>query len=175
MKNRFIQIYTGNGKGKTSAALGISLRAAGAGLKSLIIQFMKTGFEYSERNAVKNLSDKIQIKSFGSDQHVLEKRNPTDDEKREVLKGIDFVWEEYKNQKYDIIILDEICVAVHFGLIEEKKGTALLEEKPENIELILTGRYCPERWIELADLVTEMNEVKHYYTRGILSRKGFDS
>ena len=175
MEKRFIQIYTGNGKGKTTAALGLALRAAGAGIKTLFIQFMKEGFTYSELDLLPHLNDWIRVEQYGSDAHVLEKRKPTSEEKEIARCAIARTLDEFNQNDFDMIVLDEICVAVHFGLIEEGEVNPIFDHKPDNVELVLTGRYCPEAWIEVADLVTEMKEVKHYYQKDVLSRKGFDS
>lgn len=175
MEKRFVQIYTGNGKGKTTAAFGLALRAIGAGLKTLIIQFMKEGFAYSELAALEQLKNWISLEQYGGDTHVIEKRRPTSAEKDSTSQGIVRALKAFNQGDFDMIILDEICVAVHFGLIEEKELNPVFEQRPDDIELVLTGRYCPEAWIECADLVTEMKEVKHYYQNGVLSRKGFDS
>ena len=174
MKQGLIQIYTGNGKGKTSAALGVVLRAAGAGYKCVILQFMKSGFDYSETAALRKLNDYVTIEQYGSDSHVIEKRQPSVEEKNLVNAGIARVKELFQSGGWDVIVLDEICVAVHFGMIPKEDVGQLLAEKPGSVELILTGRYCPDEWFEQADLVTEMKEVKHYYRSGILSRRGID-
>jgi len=169
-----IQIYTGSGKGKTTAALGIALRAAGAGLRTLLIQFMKDGYPYSELASLTVLSDMITVERYGSDAHVLEKRPPTKEECAAVRNGLDRAIEAVTGNSFDIVILDEICVAVHFDLLTETEVMQLFDARSDNIELILTGRYCPDSWIERADLVTEMREVKHYYRHGVQSRKGID-
>lgn len=174
MNQGFIQIYTGQGKGKTTAALGVALRAAGAGLKTLLIQFMKDGFPYSELNSLLKLTDWIRVERFGGDAHVLEKRPPTDLECRAALRGLELALEAFQNREFEVLILDEICVAVHFGLLKESAVSNLLAQKPGGMELILTGRYCPASWLELADLVTEFKDIKHYYTTGVLSRAGID-
>jgi cob(I)alamin adenosyltransferase len=121
------------------------------------------------------LSEWIKVEQYASDAHVLEKRQPSDVEMAAAKRGLARVSEEYARRGFDIIILDEICVAVHFGLIQEMDVIPLLEHKPESVELVLTGRYCPASWLEHADLITEMKEVKHYFKKGVLSRKGFDS
>lgn len=175
MDTGYIQIYTGNGKGKTIAALGLALRAAGAGFRTLIIQFMKEKFPYSELNSINMLAEYVTIERFGSDVHVIEKRPPSEWEREDAKRGVKRAHEALTGGAYEILILDEICVAVHFGLIAEDDVLPLLRERPEGVELILTGRYCPDKWIELADLVTEMREVKHYFQRGVTSRKGIDS
>ena len=122
-----------------------------------------------------HLKEWIRIEHYGSDAHVIEKREPTSAEKDTARQGIARALDAFDKGGFDVLILDEICVAVHFGLIEENDILPIFEQKPDNIELILTGRYCPEAWMERADLVTEMKEVKHYYSEGVLSRKGFDS
>jgi len=176
MKNakRFVQIYTGNGRGKTSAAVGLAVRAAGNGLKVLFMQIMKN-YPYSELSALKKLEEKIETRQVGNDDFVLEKRKPTRSEKQSVKDALRKVESEMQSGKYDLVIFDEICVAIYFGLVNETEVLEILKNKPANTELILTGRYCSERLVGAADLVTEMKEVKHYYTKGVLSRKGFDS
>ena len=171
----FVQIYTGNGKGKTTAALGLALRAAGAGKRTLLIQFMKSSFPYNEYESLKSLSEWIEVERFGADQFVIEKRKATENESKEISAGLLRAREAYKELSYDLVILDEVCVAVHFGAVIAENVVKLIHDKPPAVELILTGRYCPEAWYELADLVTEMKEIKHYYTQGVLSRPGIDS
>ncbi len=170
----FIQIYTGDGKGKTTAALGLALRAAGAGLSILILQFMKSTYPYSEYESLKLLESKITVGRFGNDTFVLEKRKPNDAEKAEILEGLELAKEAVKNRYFDLIILDEICITPYFGLIKTDDIFPLLDEKPEDVEMVLTGRYCPKEWIERANLVTEMREIKHYFNDGVLSRTGYD-
>lgn len=174
LKQGFVQVYTGNGKGKTTAALGQALRAAGAGLKTYIIQFMKE-YPYSELDSLKKLSDWITIEQKGNDDFVYKKELPSEAEKakaREVLKKTRDIM---LSHTYNLIILDEVLVTVYFKLLTTNEIISFIKERPEDVELILTGRYCPDEIIELADLVTEMKEVKHYYTKGILSRKGIES
>jgi cob(I)alamin adenosyltransferase len=170
-----IQIYTGNGKGKTTAALGVALRAAGAGKKTLLIQFMKASFPYREYESLKHLNDFITVERFGTDKFVIEKRQPTSEECEEISAGLKRAARAFTESSHDIVILDELCVAVYFKAIQSDTVISLLKDKPEPLELILTGRYCPPDWIDLADLVTEMTEIKHYYTQGVLSRPGIDS
>ena len=170
----YIQIYTGNGKGKTTAAIGQAIRAAGNGYRSLIIQFMKE-YPYSELIALKSFKEFIEVEQYGGDDFVYKKELPTRKEKEKAQKGIKRVEEEFTKDNFDIIVLDEIIVSIYFKLIEVGDVIDLMKKKPTNKELILTGRYCPEELIDLADLVTEMKEVKHYYQKGITSRKGFES
>jgi len=174
LKQGFVQIYTGNGKGKSTAALGQSVRAAGFGLKTYIAQFMKE-YPYSELNSLKHLSEWITIEQFGGDDFVYRKELPGEEELAKARKGLQTSKEKMLSGHYDLIILDEAIVAIYFKLIETKDLVSFIKEKPENVELILTGRYCPAELIDLADLATEMKEVKHYYQKGITSRKGIES
>jgi cob(I)alamin adenosyltransferase len=170
----FVQIYTGNGKGKSTAAIGQAVRAAGFGLKTYIAQFMKE-FPYNELISLKHLSEWITIEQFGGDEFVLKKELPGEEELAKARKGSQSAKEKMLSGEYDLIILDEAIVAIYFKLIETKDLIEFINTKPTNVELILTGRYCPEELIKLADLVTEMKEVKHYYQKGITSRRGIES
>jgi len=162
---RYIQIYTGNGKGKTTAAIGQAVRAAGRGLKSCIIMFMKD-FPYGELASLKNLGKWITVEQFGDDHFVFQKRPPNDDEIGAARAGLERARVVVDSGEYDIVILDEVCVTTYFGLLTAEEVLPLLEQKP---------RYCPDEWIEKADLVTRMDEVKHYYQKGVTARKGFES
>ncbi|MBT3231726.1 MAG: cob(I)yrinic acid a,c-diamide adenosyltransferase [Calditrichaeota bacterium] len=169
-----IQIYTGNGKGKTTAALGILLRAVASNYKCLLVQFMKKGFPYTELESLKQFSSFVTIETIGSDDHVLEKRPPNKTEIQEIKSGLEFAKETLKISSYDVVILDEISTVCHFGLCKNEDVIELFTNWSDTTELILTGRYCPENWFEYADLVTEMKEIKHYYQKGVESRKGID-
>ena len=170
----FTQVYTGNGKGKTTAAIGQAVRAAGAGMKSYIIQFMKE-FPYSELNSIKYLSEWITIEQKGGDDFVYKKGLPSEEEKTKARDALKKAEEYMISGSFDIIVLDEVLVSVYFKLLTTREIISIINKKPEAVELILTGRYCPEEIIEIADLVTEMKEIKHYYSRGVLSRKGIES
>ncbi|MFC2135467.1 cob(I)yrinic acid a,c-diamide adenosyltransferase [Bacteroidota bacterium] len=174
LEKGFIQIYTGNGKGKTTAALGQALRAAGHGLKTYVAQFMKD-YPYNELRGVKYLNKFITIEQFCNDDFVFKKESPGKDEIQQAKDGLNRAKDKMLSGNYDIIILDEVCVSVYFKLVEIDDLLPIFEAKPENVELILTGRYCPQEWIEKADLVTEMKEVKHYYQDGVKARKGIES
>jgi len=174
LEHGFIQIYTGNGKGKTTAAIGQAVRAAGFGLKSYIAQFMKE-YTYNELVSLKHLSNWIDIEQFGGDAFVYKKELPGKDELAKAKKGLQTAKENMLSGEYDLIILDEAIVAIYFKLIRTNDLIEFIKQKPENVELILTGRYCPDELIELADLVTEMKEIKHYYQKGITSRRGIES
>ncbi|MBP1683665.1 MAG: cob(I)alamin adenosyltransferase [Ignavibacteriaceae bacterium] len=174
LKQGFVQIYTGNGKGKSTAAIGQAVRAAGFGLRTYIAQFMKE-YPYNELNSLKKLSEWITIEQFGGDEFVYKKELPGKDELEQASKGLQIAREKMLSGEYDLIILDEAIVAIYFKLIETKELIEFIKAKPNNVELILTGRYCPSELIVLADLVTEMREVKHYYQKGITSRRGIES
>ena len=167
----YIQVYTGNGKGKTTAALGLALRAAGAGKKVFFAQFIK-GMEYSELNSIKRLAPEITLKQYGRRCFIFEKPEPEDLAAAE--KGIQEVRDMIQSKQYDIIVMDEINIALHMKLIELKDLLDLLEEKPPETELVLTGRYAPPALLERADLVTEMREIKHYYEKGVPARTGIE-
>ncbi len=174
LKQGFVQIYTGNGKGKSTAAIGQAVRAAGLGMRTYIAQFMKE-YPYSELVSLKHLSEWITVEQFGGDEFVYKKESPGDEDLAKAKNGLQTAKEKMLSDDYDIIILDEAIVAIYFKLIKTENLVEFIKSKPENVELILTGRYCPNELIELADLVTEMREVKHYYQKGIISRKGIES
>jgi cob(I)alamin adenosyltransferase len=174
LKKGYVQIFTGNGKGKTTAALGQALRAAGSGLTTFIVMFMKD-FAYGEIKSIKHLSDWIRLEQYGNDAFVFRKQSPDNEDKKAARLALKRTREAMLCAKYDMVIMDEICVAIHFGLLKTEDVLSLLDEKPEPIELILTGRYCPPELIEKADLVTEMQEIKHYYQKGVGARKGIES
>ena len=174
LKKGYIHTYTGNGKGKTTAALGQALRAAGSGLKTFFVMFMKD-FAYGEIQMVKQLSDWIRLERYGNDAFVFRKQSPDNEDKKAAQLALKRARDAMLSTRYDMIILDEVCIAIHFGLLKTEDVLSLLDEKPEPIELILTGRYCPPELIEKADLVTEMQEIKHYYQKGIAARKGIES
>lgn len=171
MKKGFIHVYTGSGKGKTTASLGLGLRAVGAGFKVHMVQFMK-GRRYSEIDGIDQLSN-FSVSQHGRDEFV-NKKNPEQIDIDMAQEGFKYAKKIINDNKFDIIVLDEINVAVDFNLIELSDVLTLMKEKPDHLELILTGRYAHEDIIKNADLVTEMIEIKHPYQKGILSRKGID-
>jgi len=172
LKKGLIQVYTGDGKGKTTAALGLALRAAGHGLRVYIIQFMKGWPNYGELKAVKFLPG-VTIRQFGGP-HFVNRNNPSPNDIRMAREALEEARRAILSGDYDIVILDEINVALDFGLITLEEVLALLEEKPEGVELVLTGRNAHPEIIRRAHLVTEMKEVKHPYREGILARKGIE-
>lgn len=168
----FVHVYTGNGKGKTTAALGLALRAAGYGLKVYVIQFMKGSVTYGELLSSKCVPN-FTIKQFGRPDFV-DKCNPAKIDITLAKKGFKHAEKILKDGKHDIVVLDEINVAIEWNLIKLDDVIRLIKSKPQNVELILTGRYAPQKIIDIADLVTEMREIKHYYQKGIISREGID-
>lgn len=174
LQQGYVQIYTGNGKGKSTAAIGQAVRAAGYGLKAYIAQFMKE-YPYNELISLKHLYEWITIEQFGGDAFVYKKELPGKVEIDKAKKGLQSAKEKMLSGDYDLVILDEVIVAIYFKLIGTKDLIEIIKAKPENVELILTGRYCPDELIEIADLVTEMKEVKHYYQKGVTSRRGIES
>lgn len=168
----YVQIYTGNGKGKTTAALGLSLRAAGAGLKVFIAQFLKKG-NYSELNALKRFSDLITIEQFGIKGFLLNGK-PGPEHIKNAIKGIEKVKKHLFSGKYDIVVIEEGNVAVKYGLFSVNDLIDIIDNKPDHIELVITGRYAHPDIIEKADLVTEMKEIKHYYKQGVKARTGIE-
>ena len=166
-----LQIYTGNGKGKTTASLGLGLRAIGADKKVLLIQFLKDG-KSSEIKIIKKINN-FEVKSFGK-KGFISKDNLIEKDYNLAQQGFNFVEEVIKSKKYDLIILDEINTANYFGLIKTEDLINLIKKIPSKIELILTGRKASKKLIQLADLVTEMKEIKHYYTKNIKPRKGIE-
>lgn len=174
LKKGFIQVYTGNGKGKTTAALGQAVRASGHGLKTYFVMFMKE-FPYNEVKSLVRLKDFITIVQVGKDDFVYKKAPPPKEEKLKIKNALNTAKTKMLGGEYDLIVLDEILVSIYFGLITKKEVIAFINEKPKHVELILTGRYCPQKIIDKADLVTEMKEVKHYYEKGVLARRGIES
>jgi cob(I)alamin adenosyltransferase len=167
-----IQVYTGDGKGKTTAALGLALRAAGHGLHTYFGQFMK-GQQYGELEAARLLAPYLTIAQYGRPTfvHVHE---ATPEDVRMAHEGLYSARAAMRSGRYAIVVLDEVCVALHFGLLTLDEVLAFVDEKPDGVELVLTGRRAPEALLARADLVTEMREVKHPYAQGIQARRGIE-
>ncbi|MBB6063357.1 cob(I)alamin adenosyltransferase [Thermosipho japonicus] len=166
----YIHVYTGNGKGKTTAAFGLALRAACADKKVFIGQFIK-GMDYSELRVPEFIKN-IEIEQFGRNCFIFNK--PTQEDIDAAKKGLKRIEEVLKNKKYDLVILDEVNVAIYYKLFSVEDVLEVLNKRDENVEIILTGRYAPKKFIEIADLVTEMKEIKHYYKKGVKARKGIE-
>ena len=169
-----IQIYTGAGKGKSTAAIGQAVRAAGHGFKVSLVSFFKDpeAFGYGEYKSL----EKLGIKAFHfakKHPYFYKELNP-DDVCKECSQGLEFIKELFRDPSWDMLVLDEINIAVRDGFLKEEEVLSLLEKKPEKLELILTGRGAPEKIIEKADLVSEVKEVKHPYSQGIKSREGIE-
>lgn len=167
----YVQVYTGNGKGKTTAALGLGLRAAGAGLRVYVAQFVK-GMKYSELDILEKLSDSITIRQYGRDCFIFKK--PEEEDIRAAREGLKEVKEVMCSGKYDVIVLDEANIATYYNLFSVDDLLDFIRSKPEDIELVITGRMADPMVIEEADLVTEMKEIKHYYQKGIQARDGIE-
>lgn len=166
----YVQVYTGNGKGKTTASLGLAIRAAGAGLNVFIVQFMKQGM-YSEVKALKKF-DNIVIEQYGAGEFVRGK--PSDAETTKCRQGYERLCRIIEAGKHDLVVADEANIACFYGLLSEDDLLHLIDIKPDNIEVVITGRNAPESILNIADLVTEMTEIKHYYQQGVGSRVGIE-
>ena len=167
----YTHIYTGDGKGKTTAALGLALRAAGAGLKVFIAQFIKSG-DYSEIRALSRYKDQITVEQFGRGRFI--KGQPTPDDVAAAQQGAQAVRKALASGDVAVVILDEGNVAVACGLLSTDDILAIIEQKPGPVELVITGRGADPRVIARADLVTEMTAVKHYYEAGVTARVGIE-
>ncbi len=195
MEQGKIQVYTGDGKGKTTAAIGLSIRALGAGKKILFLQFMKSK-AYSEHNILENISSDYKLKTLGKpffiarkedmnpeeyekwkDECVFfEKGNPPKEYLSMINQGLQEVYQDLKSDRYDLIVLDEVNVALFFDLINKEEFIKNLLNRNSKIEVVLTGRKALPEIIEIADLVTEMIEIKHYYKdQNLEARRGIEN
>jgi cob(I)alamin adenosyltransferase len=172
-KNKgLVQVFTGNGKGKTSAALGSVLRATGHGLRVFIVFFMKGKYPYGEFSTLPKLPN-VEVASFGR-RCFVDPANPDPEEIKEARLALSAARKAMLSGDYDMVVLDEVNVALYYKLIDLDEVIKLIEDKPENVELILTGRYADAKLIALADLVTEMVKLKHPYDKGVKARKGIE-
>jgi cob(I)alamin adenosyltransferase len=171
MTQRCVQVYTGDGKGKTTAAFGLVVRASGHGMKSYVAQFMK-GQNYGELQALEN-DPHITIEQFG-DKQCIRRDQVTEEHRVQARAGLTKAREAMLAGSYNIIVLDEINVAVWFGLLAVQDLLDLLDDRPDSVELVFTGRRAPEQLVERAHLVTEMKPVKHYYDEGLVARPGIE-
>ncbi|PIE89455.1 MAG: cob(I)yrinic acid a,c-diamide adenosyltransferase [Acidobacteria bacterium] len=167
----YVHVYTGNGKGKTTAAIGLAVRAAGAGLNVYFAQFVK-GMEYSEIKVLKSISDQITVTQFGRGCFINRKPRQVDVDM--ARSGLEEVRAAMLSEAYHVVILDEANIAVDCNLFPVSELVELVKDKPQGVELIITGRYASKELLDVADLVTEMKEVRHYYNRGIKARKGIE-
>ncbi|MEA3543929.1 MAG: cob(I)yrinic acid a,c-diamide adenosyltransferase [Thermodesulfobacteriota bacterium] len=167
----YVQVYTGDGKGKTTAALGLALRAAGAGFKVYIAQFVK-GMKYSELRTLSKLQDLITLKQYGRDCFIY--RSPESEDIKAARVGLKEVKEKMLSGEYQLIILDEANIATYYNLFSVDDLLDFIRDKPVAVELVMTGRRADPRIIAVADLVTEMKEIKHYYQDGVEAREGIE-
>lgn len=170
LKNGLVQIYTGDGKGKTTAALGLALRAAGVNLNVYICQFIK-GKVYSELEALKKIKN-ITIEQYGRGCFI--RGRPKKEDVTYAKKGLAKARAIMMSGRYDMVILDEVNVALKLGLLNTSDIIEMIKRKPKSVELVLTGRYVPPSLMKLADLITEMREIKHPYQKGIKARRGIE-
>jgi cob(I)alamin adenosyltransferase len=174
MEHGYIQVYTGNGKGKTTAALGLALRAAGRGMRTYIAQFLKKG-EYGELLAVKRfLPELIIIEQFGLPEFHHQENGVSVVEREAAEAGMDAAKKAMAGGEYRIVVLDEINTLLHFKIIPVETVLRLLAEKPAALEVILTGRYAPAELLARANLITDMQEIRHYYQNSIPARIGIE-
>lgn len=169
-----IMVYTGDGKGKTTAALGLALRQAGWGRRVLFLQFMKgKGKVYGERIAAEKYLPLLEIEQCGRDEFV-DLSNPEAIDRELAQNGLKRAAEALQSRQYGLVVLDEICVAMACGLVSTAQVKELLAGAPEGTDLVLTGRYCPGEILAIADMVSEVREVKHHYAKGIPAREGIE-
>ncbi len=173
LEKGLVQVYTGNGKGKTTAALGQALRAIGHGYKAFMLQFMKGSKDYGELQAAEKYLPNLIIVQSGLETFVS-KENPSQADIELARQGLETAKKVIREGNYDLVILDEINVALDFNLIELDEVIEIIKSKPEHVELVLTGRYVPDKIVELADLVSEISLVKHPYYKGVPARKGIE-
>lgn len=173
----YIQVYTGNGKGKTTASLGLAMRALGRCWKVLIVMFTKGGDDYGELNSFRELSPEIStnltIVQAGLDR-IIYKDNQTEKDNEEIKKGWEIAKKAILNDEYQLIILDEANIAIDLGILDVEEIITTLQNKPEEMEIVLTGRNAHPKIIEIAHLVSEIQPVKHYWDIGITARKGIE-
>ncbi len=173
LRRGYIHVYTGDGKGKTTAALGLALRAAGQGLRVTMIQFLKGETDTGEIKAASQLLPHFVIKPTGRPGFILRK-GPSVEDKEGVAEAMELAGQIVRDGSADVLILDEVNVAVHLGLVPEEWLIELMKNKPEAMELVLTGRNATPRIIAHADLVTEMRAIKHYFKKGVKAREGIE-
>lgn len=166
----YTQVYTGNGKGKTTCALGLSLRAVCNGMKVYFGQFLK-GTKYSELKAPQYLPNFV-IEQFGKEGFIM--GNPTPADIKLGSDAMDKIESVVMSGEYDIVVLDEVCGSIALGVVELDRVLKLIDDKPEHVELVMTGRYAPKELIEKADLVTDMTKIKHYFDEGVQAREGIE-
>lgn len=173
----YIQIYTGNGKGKTTASLGLAMRALGRNWKVLVIMFTKGGSNYGELTSFRNLSEEIKnnltIEQAGLNR-IVYAANKNEDDEKEIKKGWELAKKAILNNEYQLIILDEINIAIDLEILDIDEVVEILKSKPKSMEIVLTGRNAHKKAIEIAHLVSRIEPVKHYWDTGVPARKGIE-
>jgi cob(I)alamin adenosyltransferase len=167
----YVQVYTGNGKGKTTAAIGLAIRAAGAGLPVFFAQFVK-GLKYSEIGALERYADLIAVRQYGRGCFITREAEKEDIEQSR--KGLADSAAALAMGKYRLVVLDEACIAIHYKLFSIDDLLQVIDRRKTDCEVVVTGRYAPQELLDMADLVTEMKEVKHYYAKGVQARTGIE-
>jgi cob(I)alamin adenosyltransferase len=172
MKKGLLMVFTGNGKGKTTAALGLAMRAAGHGLKTCFIQFIKGSWKYGELDAVERFRDVIDFHVMGKG--FTWKSKDLEKDKAEARRAWQFAQDAIASNRYHLVVLDEFTYLLKYGIIDLQPVLAVLASKPENLHVAVTGRDAPEKLLAAADLVTEMREIKHPFQKGIKAQKGIE-
>ena len=174
-KDGLVIVYTGNGKGKTTAALGLAMRAVGYEHKVCMLQFIKGSWHYGEMDSSKKLEPNFELIAIGKGfVGILDDNSPREEHEKYAAEALRICREKINSGNYDVVILDEVNYAINLGLIDVQEIIKLIKEKPSNLDLVLTGRDVKEEIVELADLVTEMKEIKHPFKSGIKAKKGID-
>ncbi len=173
MKKGYIQIYTGEGKGKTTAAVGLAIRALAADMRVFFCQFLK-GERSGELEFLSKITEKICIRQCGLNKFCVNRNNPGTDQIEAAKKGFELSKKAILSGNYDLVILDEINVALYFNLLKIEDVLHILKNKPSSVEIVLTGRNAPEELYDYADLISEIREIKHYFQKGVKARKGIE-
>ena len=174
-KDGLVIVYTGNGKGKTTAALGLAMRAVGYDHKVCMLQFIKGSWHYGEMDSSKKLEPNFELIAIGKGfVGILDDNSPREEHEKYATEALRICREKINSGNYNVVILDEVNYAINLGLIDVQEIIKLIREKPSNLDLVLTGRDVKEEIVELADLVTEMKEIKHPFKSGIKAKKGID-
>ena len=174
-KEGLVIVYTGKGKGKTTAALGIALRAVGYNHRVCMIQFIKGSWHYGEMTSSKRLEPEFELAAVGKGfVGIMDDKSPLDDHKKVAAQALAIAKEKIASGRYEVVILDEINYAVNLGLVLLDDVLEMIRTKPEKVSLVLTGNHARDEVVEAADLVTEMREVKHPFRSGIRAKKGID-
>ena len=174
-KDGLVIVYTGNGKGKTTAALGLAMRAIGYEHKVCMLQFIKGSWHYGEMDSSKKLEPNFELIAIGKGfVGILDNNSPREEHEKYAAEALRICREKINSGNYNVVILDEVNYAINLGLIDVQEIIKLIKEKPSNLDLVLTGRDVKEEIVELADLVTEMKEIKHPFKSGIKAKKGID-